>query len=446
MDYKRSQGYNTPNDVPSPDVGDRWLDDFSSNPSKSVFQFSKERGWITPGEYKFGKGGTHAGSIDVESAKNAGAAIGNKFVQQLGQKSQTEAAGHLNQQANLHEEGAGRIEADSNRHRQLAEQDPAVRAQQRAATKAAAQAEQTKAQMSGASGGGAAALAAMNVVTPEVEREAEVGYQQQREGEDLSTQGESYRQIAEQERAGADEKNRQRQEVDAHNTEAEALALQKPDEVGKPPQPPAETSKQPETPQQQPEIPQEEEPTDVFSEDAYSRTMFPPTREGALEGVNWDEDFYKSMGDIKADPQTTQIIYELMDAGYKDQEAMDLKHKIEDLVNNPQLSNDEVLEQLKPLADLARKNITEGIFQNTGTSENTRAYTGGAGTIIYKKGGYTGPGPADEVAGIVHKGEYVIPKKDVDQKTGLPFNKTLSDKRVKIGRLARAVRYGPGGD
>jgi tape measure domain-containing protein len=38
----------------------------------------------------------------------------------------------------------------------------------------------------------------------------------------------------------------------------------------------------------------------------------------------------------------------------------------------------------------------------------------------YATGGYTGPGAANEIAGIVHKGEYVIPKKDVDQSTGKP--------------------------
>ena len=35
-------------------------------------------------------------------------------------------------------------------------------------------------------------------------------------------------------------------------------------------------------------------------------------------------------------------------------------------------------------------------------------------------GGYTGPGSPDEVAGIVHKGEYVLPQELVDQTTGTP--------------------------
>jgi TP901 family phage tail tape measure protein len=39
----------------------------------------------------------------------------------------------------------------------------------------------------------------------------------------------------------------------------------------------------------------------------------------------------------------------------------------------------------------------------------------------YSDGGYTGPGGKNEVAGIVHRGEYVIPKEQVNQTTGLPY-------------------------
>lgn len=38
----------------------------------------------------------------------------------------------------------------------------------------------------------------------------------------------------------------------------------------------------------------------------------------------------------------------------------------------------------------------------------------------YATGGYTGAGGVNEVAGVVHKGEYVIPKSQVDQSTGMP--------------------------
>ncbi len=43
-----------------------------------------------------------------------------------------------------------------------------------------------------------------------------------------------------------------------------------------------------------------------------------------------------------------------------------------------------------------------------------------AGVPGYATGGYTGSGSTNEPAGIVHKGEYVIPKSGVDQSTGTP--------------------------
>ena len=38
----------------------------------------------------------------------------------------------------------------------------------------------------------------------------------------------------------------------------------------------------------------------------------------------------------------------------------------------------------------------------------------------FAEGGYTGSGPANEVAGVVHRGEYVLPQEMVDQNTGTP--------------------------
>jgi hypothetical protein len=42
------------------------------------------------------------------------------------------------------------------------------------------------------------------------------------------------------------------------------------------------------------------------------------------------------------------------------------------------------------------------------------------GLTGFASGGYTGPGGENEVAGIVHKGEFVVKKADVDQSTGKP--------------------------
>lgn len=53
----------------------------------------------------------------------------------------------------------------------------------------------------------------------------------------------------------------------------------------------------------------------------------------------------------------------------------------------------------------------------------------------YAQGGFTGTGGKYEPAGIVHKGEYVIPKHMVNQSTGLPYADAL-------GRLSKGVSTG----
>lgn len=60
----------------------------------------------------------------------------------------------------------------------------------------------------------------------------------------------------------------------------------------------------------------------------------------------------------------------------------------------------------------------------------------------YWTGGYTGSGGKYEPAGVVHRGEYVIPKKDVNQRTGLPYADALG--RLNKG-IAGSRGYANGG-
>jgi len=55
----------------------------------------------------------------------------------------------------------------------------------------------------------------------------------------------------------------------------------------------------------------------------------------------------------------------------------------------------------------------------------------------FASGGFTGRGGKYEPAGIVHRGEYVIPKAMVNQATGLPFADAL-------GKLTRGHNTGIG--
>lgn len=59
----------------------------------------------------------------------------------------------------------------------------------------------------------------------------------------------------------------------------------------------------------------------------------------------------------------------------------------------------------------------------------------------YASGGYTGRGGKYEPAGVVHKGEYVVPKSQVNQSTGLPYANALG------GQLpaSRGASYAGGG-
>ena len=59
----------------------------------------------------------------------------------------------------------------------------------------------------------------------------------------------------------------------------------------------------------------------------------------------------------------------------------------------------------------------------------------------FSSGGYTGPGGRNEPAGIVHRGEYVVPKKDVNQRTGLPY----ADAMGRLQRGASGPGYAGGG-
>lgn len=75
--------------------------------------------------------------------------------------------------------------------------------------------------------------------------------------------------------------------------------------------------------------------------------------------------------------------------------------------------------------DLAQR--FNNLFNGNGFTSGTYNYVNGkwvkaktSGNGGWATGGYTGRGNPDEVAGVVHKGEYVIPADQVNQNTGLP--------------------------
>ena len=74
-----------------------------------------------------------------------------------------------------------------------------------------------------------------------------------------------------------------------------------------------------------------------------------------------------------------------------------------------------------------------------------KGYSGGGlvGAGLFAGGGYTGSGHWLEPAGIVHRGEYVVPKKHVNQATGLPDLSYLAN--LQRGSSAPRSGYANGG-
>lgn len=72
---------------------------------------------------------------------------------------------------------------------------------------------------------------------------------------------------------------------------------------------------------------------------------------------------------------------------------------------------------------------SQKIFGQKGGIRQTYKYKDGrieqVDTVRYANGGYTGAGGKYEPAGIVHRGEYVLPKEQVNQSTGLPKDGVL---------------------
>lgn len=91
-----------------------------------------------------------------------------------------------------------------------------------------------------------------------------------------------------------------------------------------------------------------------------------------------------------------------------------------------------LIERLKQLMRAGQVSGSEAVAAQRRIAELAASLKNGN----YWSGGYTGRGGKYEPAGVVHKGEYVVPKKDVNQRTGLPYADAL-------GRLQRGAS-GPG--
>jgi len=72
-------------------------------------------------------------------------------------------------------------------------------------------------------------------------------------------------------------------------------------------------------------------------------------------------------------------------------------------------------------ATIANTLATTGILSNAGRAALEQELQDIKTMMGWASGGYTGNGGKYEVAGLVHRGEYVVPKEQVNQSTGLPY-------------------------
>ncbi len=101
---------------------------------------------------------------------------------------------------------------------------------------------------------------------------------------------------------------------------------------------------------------------------------------------------------------------------------------------NALTSNQEVLKNLQNL-------------MKNGTPEQkarAKATLNGLAQQGFSTGGFTGRGATDEVAGVVHKGEYVIPKSQVDQSTGRPKSDVGGRSISVVQNIYNQVDYNKG--
>lgn len=142
------------------------------------------------------------------------------------QKGDTTAAAYQKELAARSSKHAGRVEADEQKARQKAGRDFRVEADKDAAARAASEYNQKMSQISGAAGGGAAALASMNVKDPTATLQTHMARQdeQQMRAEDLASQAEAERQESVRRQFEAERHNEIARDESQHNLAARSLS------------------------------------------------------------------------------------------------------------------------------------------------------------------------------------------------------------------------------
>jgi hypothetical protein len=357
--------------------------------------------------------------------------------------SQTNLANTLNEQAGQHEQQAMQQEAYGQGEMQKGNRSTGVAAQEVAATEAQGEYRQKMEQgLADYSGDAAAVVNAQTVKTPDQMKQEEFAAGRRSEGQGAFDAAQETRQNAIAERGTAKESNRQANDVGTVNFKTEAAAAgptptPTPTGGGEPP---------PETPTNPDPEPELEPPTNVQEEvvDATDPVQAEEVEEKPAENLQPGVD-YKPLGPqfgSGADADVQKQKYADAVSQFAGENGLIMPAdipKVNAALTQAGFSAKYLMSTSEKLPRKWEGNdvglATQQTKQTTATPTVSPGAAQAAGPTPLDKGGFTGQGGKYEPAGIVHRGEYVIPKEGVDQKTKLPkpeyVKKLLSDARLK---------------
>ena len=326
--------------------------------------------------------------------------------------------------AELHDEHGADLEERGQQEYSRGSRNINAEASERAATEAAAENAQKVQQTSGAAGGGAAALQ-RGTKTPQIGQVKQENTALRQTGTALQQKANAEYQAGQALRTDVAERDAAARSTAVKGMQAERIAAgggeEPPPEEGPPEEIPGQI--EPEGPPEEIEAQKEEGPPEEIEaqkEEEKPADVEKPTEE-EIKAAN--DRVTNAMGGVD-DPGGT-----LFEEGVQAFLAGDDEWKAwAQKMNEGPAKNDPIDERRTK----ANKGAMAGDFDPvTGTSMRNTSNI----TPQHAKGGYTGPGEKYEPAGVVHKGEYVIPKEGVDQKTKKPnldyVKKIVSDYRVK---------------
>lgn len=383
----------------------------------------------------------------AENGATAGARIGDAvsggFSQGMADKRGNPLADTLNEQSAAHFQQRAEVRAAGEQEKARGMGNTRAMAQEVAGEQAQGEYRQKMEQgLADYSGDAAAVVNAQTVKTPDVQEQEEWAAGRREEGQGMIDASEEMRQNAIHEKGAAEIVRRRDSEVAKRNVDTKNAAEGPGEEPPETPVEGDEGEKQTEVDPEEPggEVPEPEKTGDVGEEPEPV-----PEPEPEPKDTGGDKPPERVEAEQKANARVKHALQGLED---KDPDGTIYKRLVAAHLLGDKTWIDEVDKVNKELGILhndalrighSREEAEYGDKKSTFDTEGnvvgvTPKQVPGA-AVGLDKGGFTGQGGKYEPAGIVHRGEYVIPKEGVDQQKKLPkpeyIKKLLSDARLK---------------